>query len=227
MVVRVTSAASIMALAVAAWPFPAHAQELSSPTPNLGCTNPGTLADVAPSTVNTINWGDGFSLGAPTVFVDSNPGLQFDCSGNMFSAPLNGSMFKVNFGTPGSIPGETLKFELNTPTYEELKLDFKYNVSEFDIYFLKINVDGILEGKDFIGLKIESKFGDSQVTNPANPLFIDANGNLILDPTIPNVSDTLELINTHGAPTPEPATFALFGTGLLAAARVLRRKSRR
>jgi len=233
MVVRVTSAASIMALAVAAWPFPAHAQEPSSPTPNFFCTSPtGAPTGGDGGTVSTINWGDNFSLGAPTVFVDGSlQGMQFGCSANMFSVPVQGSMFEVNFGTPGPTPlGDILKLELDTVTYKEKKF-----VTEFDIYanFYKPLGDGfVFEGKDFVGLKLESDFGDSQVKNIDNPLFIDtANKAVILDPSIPTAPDgsiepaTLELINTPG--TPEPATFTLFGTGLLAAARVLRRKSRR
>ena len=49
MVVRATSAASIMALAVAAWPFPAQAQ-VESPTATVGCTTPnvGALAGSRP-----------------------------------------------------------------------------------------------------------------------------------------------------------------------------------
>jgi hypothetical protein len=235
MVVRVTSAASIMALAVAAWPFPAHAQEPSSPTPNFFCTSPtGAPTGGDGGTVSTINWGDNFSLGAPTVFVDTNPaGLQFNCGGNMYSTQtLPGSMFEVNFGTPGPTPlGDILKLELDTVTYNK---EGKF-VTEFDIYanFVKI-IDGssVVEQKHFVGLKVESDFGDSQVKNIDNPLFLDtANKAVILDPSIPTAPDgtiesaTLELINTPG--TPEPATFTLFGTGLLAAARVLRRKSRR
>jgi len=229
MVVRATSAASIMALAVAAWPFPAQAQESSSPTPNISCTNPGTLADVAPSTVNAINWGDSLSLGAPAVFVDGSLQGQFGCSANMFSVPVQGSMFEVNFGTPGTVPGFDDKWFLATPIdYKEQKF-----VTEFDIFAnaWKIMPDGseVLDHKDFIGVKLESDFGYStKFTNPDSPLFIDTIFHkLILDPDIPGGTGTVELTATPGPPVPEPATFALFGTGLLAAARILRRKSRR
>ncbi len=231
MVVRVHSAASLAALAIAAWPLSTRAQG-PSPTPNIGCTTPtpGAL-DVAPSTVNGITWGDGFSLGAPNVLVDALPAVQFGCGANMFSVPLQGSMFEVNFGTVGTVPGLQDKWSLATTEYKEIKLDVELTVTEFDIYanFYKEQVGGglVFDYKDFIGIKLESSFGDSQVTDPANPLFVNADGNLILDPTIPGGSATLELIDAPGAPTPEPATFALFGTGLLAAARVLRRKSRR
>jgi len=239
MVVRVHPAASIAALAVAAWPFSAHAQE--SPTPNIGCTAPAAdaLTAVAPSTVSGINWGDGFSLGAPSVLVDTLPAVQFNCSNNMYSTPTRqGSMFEVNFGALGSVAGETLaKIEIVTNDYKEFKFDTEYKVTEFDIYldfssgYYKITGGiPIIDHQDFIGIKAESPFGDSQLSNPADPFFVDSNGNLILDPTIPSAPDgsagtvTVDLITT---PTPEPATFALFGTGLLAAARVLRRKSRR
>jgi hypothetical protein len=239
MVVRVRSVASLAALTIAAWPSPAHAQEPSSPTPNLRCTSAtGAPTGGDGGTVSTINWGDNFSLGAPTVFVDGSlQGMQFGCGNNMYSTQtFPGSMFEVNFGTPGSIPpGDVLKLELDTVTYTKEK---KF-VTEFDMYadFLKTTIDGgsVVEQKHFVGLKVESDFGDSKITK-LNSLFIDtSNKALILDPSIPAgpngsiESATLELINTPGGPasTPEPATFTLFGTGLLAAARVLRRKSRR
>jgi PEP-CTERM motif len=233
MVVRVHPVASVAALAIAACPFSAHAQELS-PTPNLGCTTPtlDALAGGTGGTVNTINWGDGLSLGAPNVLVDALPAVQFGCSANMFSVPVQGSMFEVNFGTPGTVPGFDMKWSLATTEYKELKLDVQFTVTEFDIfanaYKIIPGADEVFDHKDFIGVKLDSAFGDSQVTNPDTPLFIDAiSHKLILDPNIPGGTGTVELTNTPGPPVPEPATFALFGTGLLAAARVLRRKSRR
>jgi hypothetical protein len=229
MVVRVHSAASIAALAIAAWPFSAHAQA-PSPTPNIGCANPttGALTGGNGGTVSTINWGDGFSLGAPNVLVDTLPAVQFGCSANMFSVPLQGSMFAVNFGMGGTIPGLENKWFLATTEYKEFKFDVEFNVTEFDISanFYKVNVDGVsvFDHKDFIGVTYDSLFGDALSAN--NTLFVNANGELVLDPPIGGGSGVLELITTPGAPTPEPATFALLGTGLLAAARVLRRKSR-
>jgi len=234
MVVRFHPVASLAALAVAAWPFSAHAQE--SPTPNIGCTPASdSLAFLAPSNVNGITWGDGFSLGAPSVLVDALPAVQFGCSANMYSVGVQGSMFSVNFGTGGTIPGLEDKWSVATTEYKEFKFDaeqkinVEYKVTEFDIYanFYKPQVDGgsIFDHKDFIGVKYDSQFGDALSAN--NALFLNADGELILDPPIGGGSGFVELINTPGAPTPEPATFALFGTGLLAAARALRRKSRR
>jgi hypothetical protein len=232
MVVRVHPAASLAALAVAAWPFSTHAQE--GPTPSIGCTTPATnsLAFLAPSTVNGISWGDGLTLGAPTVLVDTLPAVQFDCGANMFGVPLQGSTFAVDFGQVGTVPGTEWKWDVAATEYKEFKFDVEYKVTEFDISgnAYKLNSDGVpvFDHKDFIGFKYHSLFGDSQFTNPDNPIFIDEiSHKLILDPTIPGGSGFLELITTPGAPTPEPATFALFGSGLLAAARVFRRKSRR
>jgi hypothetical protein len=228
MVVRVHPVASLAALAVAAWPFSAHAQE--SPTPNIACTPASdSLSFLAPSKVNGITWGDGFSLGAPSVLVDALPAVQFGCGDNMYSVGVQGLMFSVNFGTGGTIPGLEDKWTVATTEYKEFKFNTEYKVTEFDIYanFYKPQIDGssIFDHKDFIGLKYDSQFGDALSTD--NKLFVNADGELILDPPIGGGSGFLELINTPGAPAPEPATFALFGTGLLAAARALRRKSRR
>jgi hypothetical protein len=231
MVVRVTSAASIMALAVAAWPFPAQAQ---SPTPNITCTTPGAgpLAAVAPSTVNGINWGDGFGFGAPNILVDALPAVQFNCNGGMYSADVTGHKFSVNFGPIGSqdlkiFPGE-FKFDLaGTQVYSEQKVNVQLTVTEFDLSMGVYKViDGTLalDHKDDVFLKIDSAFGDA--LSDTNKLFVDGNGNVVFDAPIPGGSGTIELSTTPTA-APEPATFALLGTGLLAAARVLRRKSRR
>lgn len=235
MVVRVHPAASIAALAVAAWPFSAQAQ---SPTPSISCTTPGngTLAAVIPGTVNGINWGDGFSLGAPSILVDALPAVQFNCNGSMYSHDVTGSMFSVHFAPADSylkIEGE-LKFQLSgTQEYKEYK-EFKegnkvLDVTEFDLSanFYKFDVAGalVLDHKDYFGLKYESAFGDA--LSDQNKLFVQADGSVVLDPPIGGGSGTVELIATPGGPTPEPTTFALLGTGLLAAARALRRKSRR
>ena len=231
MVVRATSAASIMALAVAAWPFPAQAQ---SPTPNISCTNSGagTLAAVIPSTVNAINWGDGFGFGAPNILVDTVPGVQFNCNGGMYSADVSGKEFSVNFGPIGSqdqkiFPGE-FKYLVGTQEYKEQKGDVQLTVTEFDlsINVYKPNVDGALVFgyKDYIVIKMHSAFGDA--VSDKTKVFVEGDGSVVLDPPIPGGFGTVEL-STTPTPTPEPATFALLGTGLLAAARVLRRKSRR
>lgn len=224
MVVRVRSVAALAA--VAALPFAAHATDLS-PTPIIGCNADGL--------VDGINWGDGFSLGAPSVSVTPSvsaasvllPAVQsFNCSDNMYSTGVRGSMFAVNFGTPGTTPsGDKLQWKFDTTGYQESKFDAKYNVTEFDIYanFVKIGT-GALDNKDFIGIKYWSTLGDA--LSPENKLFLNANGELVLDPPIGGGSGILELTPTPGAPVPEPATFVLFGTGLLAAAQALRRKSR-
>jgi hypothetical protein len=236
MVVRVTSAASIMALAVAAWPFPARAQ---SPTPKISCTNPGagTLAAAIPSTVNAINWGDGFGFGAPNILVDALPGVQFNCNGGMYSHDVTGDKFSVNFGPIGSqdqkiFPGE-FKYDLvGTQEYKELKIDTTLTVTEFDlaVSVFKLNADNnpVLDHKDFIVIKMDSAFGDA-VSDKTIFSLNAADGSVSLDPPIPGGpggSGTVELSTTPTA-TPEPGTLALFGSGLLAAARVLRRKSRR
>jgi PEP-CTERM motif-containing protein len=235
MVVRVTSAASIMALAVAAWPFPAQAQE--SPTPTIGCTTPnvGALAEVAPSTVSSINWGDGLSLGAPNILVDTVPGVQFNCNGGMYSADVSGKEFSVNFGPTNPSDaflklGAEVKWELSgTQEYKEQKVDVQLTVTEFDLVakvYVK-NADGalVLENKDYIVVKMDSAFGDA--VSDTNKVFVnEADGSVVLDPPIPGGFGTVELSTTPTA-TPEPGTLALFGSGLLAAARVLRRKSRR
>jgi len=235
MVVRVHPVASIAALAVAAFPISAHAQE---PTPNIGCTTtPATsaLASFAPNTVNAITWGDGFSLGMPSVSVDNSPAMLFGCSDNMYSVGVQGSMFAVNFGLVGTIPGTEWKWQVGTNEYKEFKYDAEHKISiehkitEFDIFAngYKVNSDGVfvLDHKDFIGMKYDSLLGDALSSD--NKLFVNAKGELVLDPPIGGGSGVLELITTPGAPTPEPATLTLFGAGLLAAARVLRRKSRR
>jgi hypothetical protein len=239
MVVRVTSAASIMALAVAAWPFPAQAQ---SPTPKISCTTPGaaTLAAVIPSTVNAINWGDGFGFGAPNILVDALPAVQFNCNGGMYSADVTGNKFSVNFGpigVPGDpsykvFPGQFTYDLVGTQEYKEQKPDGQLTVTEFDLAVSvhKWNFDGFLalDHKDYIVIKMDSAFGDA--LSDTNKLFFNqADGSVSLDPPIPGGpggSGTIELSTTPTA-APEPATFALLGTGLLAAARVLRRKSRR
>ena len=234
MVVRVTSAASIMALAVAAWPFPAQAQ---SPTPNISCTTPGagTLAAVIPSTVNAINWGDGLSFGSPNISVDGAvPGVQFNCNGGMYSHDVSGNKFSVNFGPIGSqdqkiFPGEFTYDLVGTQEYKELKIDTTLTVTEFDLAVSvhKVNVDGFLavDHKDYIVIKMDSAFGDA--VSDTNKVFVnEADGSVVLDPPIPGGFGTVELSTTPTA-TPEPGTLALFGSGLLAAARVLRRKSRR
>jgi len=225
MVVRVRSVAALAA--VAAVPFAAHATALApTPTPTIGCNTDGGVVD-------SIDWGDGFSLGMPTVAVTPTlaasfvPAVQsFNCSDNMYSAGVQGSMFAVNFGTPGTIPqGEQVQWKFDTTEYKEFKFDVEYKVTEFDIYANFVKTDtGALDNKDFIGIKYWSTVGDA--LSPENKLFLNANGELILDPPIGGGSGILELIPTPGAPVPEPTTFVLFGTGLLAAAQALRRKSR-
>jgi len=235
MVVRVTSAASIMALAVAAWPFPAQAQE--SPTPNISCSNPGgTAVAVIPSTVSSINWGDGLIFGAPTLSTDGGlSAAQFNCNGSMYSHDVTGTMFSVNFGpsNPSDLflkLGPELKWVLvGTQDYKEQKVDVQLTVTEFDLVakvYVK-NADGalVLENKDYIVVKMDSAFGDA--VSDTNKVFVnEADGSVVLDPPIPGGFGTVELSTTPTA-TPEPGTLALFGSGLLAAARVLRRKSRR
>src|ERR1700719_1607518 len=231
MVVRVHPAASLAALAVAAWPFSAHAQE--GPTPSIGCTTPTTnsLAFLAPDTVNSINWGDGLRLGAPTISVDGGAGVQFNCNGSMYSADVTGDKFSVNFGQDLKIfTGEDKWVLAGTQVYKEQKVDVLLTITEFD---LEVDVYGkdadgalVLEHKDFLGVKYDSAFGDA--LSDTNKVFInEADGSVVLDPPIGGGSGTVELIATPGGPTPEPGTLALFGSGLLAAARVLRRKSRR
>jgi len=96
MVVRIHSVASVAALAMAALPLAARGAEVAAPlTPNVNCTTSDTLAAVIPSTVSSINWGDGFSVGAPNVIVDGLPAVQFGCSASMFSVGVQGSMFEI------------------------------------------------------------------------------------------------------------------------------------
>jgi hypothetical protein len=226
MVVRVRHVAAL-AVAASALPFSAHAATIAppSPTPNIGCSN---------GAASSINWGDGFSFGEPTVSVQNPnavtaplPAVQFGCSDNMYSTPLlTGSTFAVNFGVPGTTPsGDQLKWFLDTTDYKESKLGVEYDVTEFDIYaeFLKIDT-GALDHKDFIGVKMDSTSGFA--LSDSNNIAVNGDGSVSLDPPIPGNNGFVELIPVPGAPVPEPTSFVLFGTGLLAAAQVLRRKSR-
>lgn len=224
MVVRIRDVAALAAVA-SALPFSAHATDLSLPT--IGCGVDGE--------VNAINWGDSFSLGAPQVSVQSAllapnlvPAVQtFACSNNMYSVPIEGSTFSVNFGTPGPAPAGVQfdKWTVATTEYKEFKMDVPYNVTEFDIYANFLNLDGALAQKDFVGIKYWSTLGDA--LSSSNQLLVDpTTGALVLDPPIGGGSGTLELITTPGSQVPEPSSLVLFGTGLLAAAQALRRKSR-
>jgi PEP-CTERM motif len=227
MVVRVRDMTALTVVA-AALPFAAHAATDFSPTPSIGCSTDGGFA-------STINWGDGLSLGSPNVLVQNSasrvPAVQnFACSGSMYSTAVQGDSFAVNFGAPGTLPADRKdKWIVETSEYKEFKFDVEYNVTEFDIYgdVYQILGDGssILDHKDFIGIKYDSTLGNA--LSDTNSLFVDTNGDLVLDPPIGGGSGVVELITTPTSPVPEPTSIILFGTGLVAAAQVLRRKSRR
>lgn len=216
MVVRARSLAAVFT-GLAAFPLAAHAGNLTM-TPNISCTS--TDGGV----VNGIDWGDFGSLGAPLIGLTPQPepdlpAVQFGCNGSMYSVGIQGSDFAVNFGdiviTKPVDKSTPLLFTSNYKLMIPGTDQWKY-FTNFDLYIELFNSDGVLMGKDFVGVKLDSMFGFSS----GGDFKLMGDGSVMLDPTIPGGSGVLELYDTPAVP--EPATLALVGSGV--AAGVLRRK---
>lgn len=223
----VMRARSLAVLAMAAMPLPAFAGTLGSPTPSFMCDGSITMGDgsVVPA-VSGINWGDGSAFGAPIALVGDPTAVEFSCSNNMYSAGIQGNNFAVNFGAFAP-SDQFLKYELK---YELKTFDYKVLIggidalpcckyfSNFDIYIDFLNTDGVVQYKEFVGLKLDSAFGYAS----GGDLKLMADGSVVLDPSIPGGFGTLELYDTPAVP--EPASLLLVGSGVASAAGVLRRK---
>ncbi|HVP44001.1 MAG TPA: PEP-CTERM sorting domain-containing protein [Terriglobales bacterium] len=220
MVVRARSLVAVLS-GVAAFPLAAHAANPGPiQTPSLSCNSDNF--------VSGINWGDGSSTGVPAV--QSQPGpvqTPFSCANNMYSAGVQGDSFVLNFGNLLPPPDPDLKYELKyellSTSYKEMVVgtpDKWHTTTDFDMY-ISFYKEDVLQYKDFIGLKVDSMFGDA--LSPNNAFLVNEEGQLVLDPPLPGGGFAeLELYNTPQVP--EPGTLALVGTGLAGVAGVLRRK---
>lgn len=226
MVVRVRSLAAL-SVALTAVPALSHADVTNTPTFN--CPAGGTL--------QSVNWGDGTAFNAVNLQATSTDGgfqtgIEFGCSDSggpyYYFNHGDGSHtideFGVNFGTIA----EEKSFVFNFDTVNQ-KMDVYDPASgkvtpeyftNFNLYLTETDPFGA-KFRDFIGVKIESLYGFST----AKWFGLDANSQLIFDPTIPgDVEATVSLTDT---PVPEPSALVLMASGLAAAVEVLRRKRRK
>jgi hypothetical protein len=239
MSIRSGSRRSLLAVAAATVPLGAQAAAIIN-LPTFGCSD-GT--STAPSTLQTISWGDGVTLGSATagsptaiiadIFKPPNPNtpapVQFSCVNNLYSTgTVSGDSFAVNFGQLPAIQDSAAKIEVKL---EFTSYDYKLSnglaadkwISDFNLYLDKIDASGALLDKYFVGVQVISPGGSA--LSSSNSLFVDTSGNLIFDPPIPGGSAEIRLLPAPDT-VPEPASAALVGLGLVGmAATMMRRRN--
>ena len=215
-------ARSLAALAAAAAAVPALANASIAPqiqTPTFNCDQNGS-----------INWGDDQTTGS--IIIVAIPGSAdkqttgFSCDAGLPAVQLSGpGDFTINFGNFGD-GSDATKWSQGAkvvPYSDKWFTDDQGNkVYDFNFLLPAVMPTG-LKIEDFLGVQWKYKDGDAY---PGTPNFeVDANGNLILDPGIPQNGIQVSLYANPVA-SPEPTAMLLLGTGLAGLAGTFRRKKK-